>query len=568
MTNIKEKFNHWELLAITKPARYLGGEANQAVIKDNPDLRVAIIFPDLYELGMSNLAIKIFYEILNNEPNIMAERVFAPWLDFDELLRKKNLPLFSLETGRPLKEFDVLFFTFPYEMTFTNILNILDLGNLELLASKREGLPLVIGGGPSAANPLPMSKFMDGIFIGDGEEGILEICQKVIEHKNSDITKSELKEILSNIEGLWVPEFHKKVQKRVFKGFADSTPPLNPVIPNVRATHNRAMLEIFRGCTGGCRFCNAGYYYSPKRERPAEKLLECTKTILENTGEETLGLLSLSTSDYSQLPELITGLEENKLYPEQNISIPSMRMNDKTINLLNSSSQIRRGGLTFAAEAGSQRLRDIIHKNITEEDIIHVMKTTQSSEYRNVKIYMMMGLPFETQEDIDSISELMIRLDEIARSSRPRKQLNMSLSGFIPKAFTPFQWARQNTIEELIEKRTQVCKELEKRRIQISWRDEFVCQLEGVLSRGDERVGDLILHAFKNGCKFDAWYEGFSKDKWKKAFEDSEIIIENYTSEISIASALPWDFIDFRTPKKFFIDEYKRAAKIAGVTLK
>jgi radical SAM family uncharacterized protein len=568
MINIKEKFNHWELLNITKPARYLGGEANQATIKPNPKLKVAIIFPDLYELGMSNLAIKIFYEALNNQPDIMAERVFAPWIDFDALLRQKGLPLFSLETGRPLKDFDILFFTFPYEMTFTNVLNILELGGLEVFSKDRKGLPLVIGGGPSASNPLPMSKFMDGIFIGDGEDGILEICERVMEYKDNDITKSELKEILSNIEGLWVPEHHKNVRRRVYKEFASSTPPLNPVIPNVQATHNRAMLEIFRGCLGGCRFCNAGYYYRPKRERPAEKLLECSQIILENTGEDTLGLLSLSTSDYSQLNELVMGLDQNKLYPEQNISIPSMRMNDNTINLLNSSKNIRKGGLTFAAEAGSQRLRDIIHKNITEEDMVHVIKTTGGSEYRTVKLYMMMGLPFETQEDVDSIAELTIRLDDVARTTKPKKQLNISLSGFIPKPFTPFQWARQNSMAELTQKRVTVCKALEKRRIQISWRDEFVCLLEGVLSRGDERVGDLLYSAFKNGCKFDAWYECFSKEKWEKAFVDSEINTSDYTSEISISAALPWDFIDFRTPKQFFIDEYQRAAHIAGEILK
>lgn len=566
MTNIIDHLSHWELLNIEKPARYLGGEANQAQSKTDPALKVALVFPDLYELGMSNLAIKIFYESLNNTENIMAERVFSPWIDFEALLRKKDLPIYSLETGRPLYEFDVIFISFPYEMTFTNVLNILDLGKLELCTKNRTNWPIVIGGGPSASNPLPMAKFMDGIFIGDGEESILEICNKLIEFKKQNLSLKEVRMALAEIEGLWVPEFPRNVRRRIFKGFANSAPPLKPVIPNVQAIHNRAPIEIFRGCINGCRFCNAGYYYRPKRERSSESLIKYAHQLLENTGEESLGLLSLSTSDYSELSCLIEGLDRDKLYPEQTVSIPSMRMTDNTIKLLNSSSRIRKGGLTFAPEAGTQKLRNIINKNITEEDIIHVMKTTGGSDYRTVKLYLMMGLPFETDEDISGIVNLVERLDDIGRTCSPKKQITVSLSGFVPKAFTPFQWSRQNTIEELKNKRFAVCKGLERRRVQISWRDEYLCLLEAVLSRGDEQVGDLVLAAFRNGCKFDGWHECFSKSGWEKAFEDTQIQTSKYTSELSINSPLPWDFIDFRTPKAFYREEYLKAAQIAGVT--
>ncbi len=569
MKNIISELSHWELLEIEKPARYLGGEANQTKIKDNPKLNVCLIFPDLYELGMSNQAIKIFYELLNNRPDIMAERCFAPWPDFGNLLKQRGLPLYSLETGTPLSEFDALFITLPYEMTFTNVLYILDLGRVPLLWKDRTEGPLVIAGGPSAANPMPVSKFFDGIFIGDGEESILEICETLIDLKKSKTTFQEKRKALGNISGMYVPEFPAKlVKRRVFKNFANSAPPLHPVIPNVQATHNRAAIEIFRGCIRGCRFCNAGFYYRPKRERPVENIVKYSCEMLKNTGEETLGLLSLSTSDYSNFENLVKGLQESKLYPEQTISIPSLRMNDNTIKLLDETPQIRKGGLTFAPEAGTQRLRDVINKNITEDDIINVMKTTGDSEYRTVKLYFMMGLPFETDEDIEGLIGLVKRLEEIGRSTKPKKQISISLSGFIPKPFTPFQWAGQNSLDELKRKRVMVCKGLEGSSTKISWREEYLCLLEAVLARGDECICDLILAAYNNGCKLDSWFEHFHKEGWEKAFEQTGIKAEDYTRSHELSEVLPWDFIDFQTPRAFFEKEYRLAAQIAGEDLK
>ncbi|EKD81030.1 MAG: hypothetical protein ACD_39C02021G0003, partial [uncultured bacterium] len=489
MKNVTESITHWELLEIEKPARYLGGEVNQAKIKANPDLHVCLVFPDMYELGMSNLAIKIFYETLNNHPQIMAERAFSPWPDFEGLLRRKNLPLYSLETGTPLHDFDALLITFPYEMTFTNILNILDLGQIDLQWRNRKQGPMIIGGGPSASNPLPMAMFMDAVLIGDGEEAIVEICESLMKTKKAGADRSAVRKELSSIQGLWVPEFAAPVKRRVFKGFANSTPPVKPPVPNVQAIHNRAVLEIFRGCMQGCRFCNAGFFYRPKRERPVESLVEYARQLLHNTGEEALGLLSLSTSDYCRLNELVISLDKQKLYPEQNISIPSLRMNESTISLLDSTPNIRKGGLTFAPEAGTQRLRNVINKNITEEDIISVMRATSGSDYRTVKLYFMIGLPFETDEDVAGIVDLVKRLEEIGRTCRPRKQMSLSLSGFVPKPFTPFQWSAQADMAELRRKRLIVTRGLERGNSKVSWREEFLCLLESVLSRGDERVG-------------------------------------------------------------------------------
>lgn len=564
MTNLLNEFTHWELLSVEKPARYLGGEVNQAPPKENPELKVCLAFPDLYELGMSNLAIKILYELLNEDNRIQAERVFSPWLDFEDLLRRKNVKLSSLETGTPLNEFDILGITLPYEMTFTNVLNMLDLGGISLKWSDRKSGPLIIAGGPSATNPMPMSKFVDAFLIGDGEEAMPEICNLVIEQKKNNSSLSAIREALSSIEGVWIPEFPKNVRRRVFLGFKDTKPPIKHVSANVQAIHNRAPLEIFRGCVQGCRFCNAGFYYRPKRERGISKIISWSHELLRNSGEESLGLLSLSTSDYSQLEELIKELNSNKLFEEQTVSIPSMRMNENTLELLENTPHIRKGGLTFAPEAGTQRLRDVINKNITEDDIIRVITAAKGSSYSTLKLYFMIGLPFETDEDLEGIADLVKKIDDVAKTQKPRKKITISLSGFIPKPFTPFQWASQTGIDELRRKRQIVRRALDNYRVKISWRDEFLCMLESVLSRGDEKISDLLYHAHKLGCKYDGWNEQFKKDLWLEAFDLAKVNPEDYLKDKNIEDELPWDFIDFRVPRKYFEKEFIEAAKIAG----
>jgi len=372
---------------------------------------------------------------------------------------------------------------------------------------------------------------------------------------------------IAELEGFWVPAFPKPVKRRVFKGFGASRPPLKPVVPHIEAIHSRAPLEIFRGCIQGCRFCNAGFFYRPKRERPASVLIECGRSLLANTGNESLGLVSLSTSDYTALPELITGLDKQRMFPDQTLSVPSLRMNDKTLALLETVPELKKGGLTFAPEAGSQRLRDIINKNISEEDILKVVTATRESCYRVMKLYFMMGLPFETDDDLTAIAELVEKIENTARREKIKKDINISLSGFVPKPFTPFQWAAQNDMETLDKKRRLICNAMKKSRARISWRDSYLCQLEGVLARGDERIGALLKAARKRGCRFDGWSEHFRADAWREAFAETGIDPASYTRERPLAEMLPWEFVDFRTPREYFVREYREAAGLAGVQL-
>jgi len=555
----------WELLDIEKPARYVGGEWNQPQAKANPQLTVCLAFPDLYELGMSNLGLRILYDRLARDERIQVERTFSPWIDFERLLRRKGVPLFAVESKRPVRDFDLLGITLPYEMTFTNVLNLIDLAGLPLLAKDRCSGPLVIGGGPSASNPVPVAEFFDAILVGDGEDAILDIADLLLQAKTRGWRREEVLERLAAIEGYFVPRFPAPVKRRVYKEFGQSAPPLKPLISNIESVHDRMPLEIFRGCIQGCRFCNAGFFYRPKRERSVNDLCGWAQQILQSTGEETLGLISLSTSDYSCLGELVDRLGREKRYPDQTLAVPSLRMNDQTLTLLERIDEMKKSGLTFAPEAGSQRLRDIIHKKITEDEILHVIAATKGSNYQSIKLYFMMGLPFETEADLDAIPELVFRIEDVCRRERLRKDLTISLSGFVPKPFTPFQWCRQATPQELFERRQRVCQGLRKSRARISWRDEFLCLLEGVLSRGDAQVGKVLFEAWKAGATFDGWCDRFREDAWKQAFERAAVDPTTYTREMSVDQPLPWEFIDFRTPRAYYLDEYRRATDLARV---
>lgn len=556
--------SHWDLMSIEKPARYIGGEVHESQPKPDARLRVCLLFPDMYELGMSNIALKILYELLDRDPEIAVERCFTPWIDLERILRGKHLPLFSLESKTPLHEFDVLGCTLPYELTFTNVLNMLDLGGVPLHAADRRSGPLVIGGGPSTTNPLPMADFFDAFLIGDGEEAFPELCRLLIDAAQQGLSREAQLEKISAVPGYWVPSFPKPVRRRVLTSFSSTPPPLRPIVPHIQAIHNRVPLEIFRGCVQGCRFCNAGYFYRPKRERPASCLQEWADTLLRQTGEDTLGLVSLSTSDYSDLHPLLENLHNARVFPEQTFSVPSLRMDDRTLALLEKTPHIAKGGLTFAPEAGTQRLRDIINKHITEEDILRVISETSGSTYRNVKLYFMIGLPFERDEDIDGIVDLVRKIESVAARRKPRKTLSLSLSGFVPKAFTPFQWAPQLPPAELHRRCVRVCDGLKRSSAKISWRDEFICQLECVLARGDRRVGQVIEAAFRRGCRMDGWGELFQESLWRQAFEDAGLHPEEFTREFPLQDELPWDFIDLHVPKAFLEKEFQAAAALAG----
>ncbi len=557
--------SHWDLLEVEKPLRYIGGEVNQAAPKPGASLRVCLAFPDVYELGMSNIALKILYEILDGDPRIAVERVFSPWVDFEDLLRRKDLPLFSLETRTPLNSFDILGITLPYEMTLTNVLNLLELGKIALDRDERQEGPIVMGGGPSGANPVPIGRFFDAVLVGDGEEALPEACSVVLAGKRSGHVREDILREISKIEGFWVPRFPGPVRRRVFKGFSGSVPPLRPVVPNIQTVHNRVPIEIFRGCLQGCRFCNAGFFYRPKRERPAEKIAEWSRRILAETGDETLGLVSLSTSDYSRLPELLAMLDSGRRSADQTVSVPSLRMDDKTLALLQSTPNLKKGGLTFAPEAGSQRLRDIIGKRITEDEILRVILATKDSAYRTVKLYFMIGLPFETDSDIAAIPTLIRKMEEVCRRGKIHKEFSISLSGFVPKPFTPFQWAGQDEFGVLREKRVRICEDLKKSRARISWRDEFLCRLEAVLARGDARIGELLVAARRRNCRFDGWGDHFQASEWRESFVETGIDFVDYTKSRTVSEVLPWDFIDFRVPRAFLEKEYRAAASLAGV---
>ena len=580
------------LLKIEKPARYIGNEVN-SVMKDKNevDIRFAMCFPDVYEIGMSHLGIQILYDMFNRRDDVWCERVYSPWVDLDKIMREEHIPLFALESQDAVKDFDFLGITIQYEMCYTNILQVLDLSRIPLFAKDRgEEDPIVIGGGPCTYNPEPLADFFDIFYIGEGETVYNELLDAYKENKKNGGTRQTFLEMAAEIEGLYVPAFYdveykedgtilsftpnnthakEKIRKQMVSDLSESSYPVKPVVPFIKVTQDRVVLEIMRGCIRGCRFCQAGMIYRPTREKNLEKLKDYAYQMLKNTGHEEISLSSLSSSDYTQLEGLVTFLIEEFKGKGINISLPSLRIDAFSLDVMGKVQDIRKSSLTFAPEAGSQRLCDVINKGLTEEIILEGAGQAFEGGWSRVKLYFMLGLPTETEDDMKEIAHLAEKVAkryyEVPKENRNGKcQIVASTSFFVPKPFTPFQWASMCTSEEYIGKahivNNEMKAQLNKKSLKYNWHEADVTVLEGVFARGDRKVGKALLEAYKLGCLYDSWSEYFKNDLWLQAFENTGIDIGFYNlRERELDEIFPWDFIDIGVTKKFLIREWTRA---------
>ncbi len=558
--------NNTILKKVEKPARYTGNELN-AVIKNPAKTKVhfAFAFPDIYEIGMSYTGMQIIYNIMNQSENYYCERVFAPAKDMEKVLREESIPLFSIETKTPLKEFHMIGFTLQYELSYTNILNMIDLAGLPVLAADRtDDMPIIIAGGPCAFNPEPLAPFIDLFLVGDGEEAIVSLCQ--LYEANPD--KKMFLEQAVKLDGMYVPSIYDltyhQVQKSIVGNLDKQPYPETPIVPYIETVHDRAVIETFRGCTRGCRFCQAGIIYRPVRERRPKTIRKIAEAQLKSTGHEELSLLSLSTSDYSKFEPLVMDLMDLCESEHVSLSLPSLRLDSFSLKVLQEIQKVRKSGLTFAPEAGTQRLRDVINKSITDEDIYNAVRQAISLGWNQIKLYFMIGLPTETTEDLDGIAEIAKRIleinEEIHGKKNGRFNVTISVSNFVPKAHTPFQWVGQNRPEEFVSKHDYLRDILPKRGVKYQYHDAFESILEGIFARGDRRCADLLFYAWQSGCLFDGWSEHLKRDKWLAAIEATGVSPEEYCHRTrEYDEPLPWDMIESRVSKEYLINEAKKA---------
>lgn len=581
--NLEKKLDEI-LCEVERPARYAGGEFN-SVEKDwdKTKLHFTFCFPDLYEIGMSHLGIKILYEILNRREDIWAERSFMVAADMEEKMREKGIPLYSLESKMPLKAHDVIGFTLQYELSYSSILSMLSLAEIPLLREERDDtFPLVCAGGPCAFNPEPLVDFIDFFMIGEGEDVIVTVSDIILEGKEKGLTKSEILGQLNQVQGVYVPSLvevtykedgtvesiSKTVEKTVITDLTNAIFPTKLVVPFTEAVHDRITLEVMRGCMRGCRFCQAGYIYRPKREKDADKLSELAKLSFCNTGYEEISLSSLSTSDYLGLKDLKAKLNTFTKENMINLALPSLRIDNFHEEALESLSEVRKSSLTFAPEAGTQRMRDIINKNISEETILNTMKFAYENGWSTVKLYFMIGLPFETDEDVIGIAELVKKIEslyyQVPKEQRGKRfGITVSVSTFVPKPHTPFQWAPQDSFDTILRKQDLLKEHLRSKNIRLNWHDAETSVLEGAFARGDRKLGKVILRAHELGCKLDGWNEYFSYEKWQQAFSDMGVDMTFYNErERSLEEVLPWEVTSCGVTKEFFKRELLLAKDI------
>ena len=575
------------LLKVQKPGRYVGGEPG-AVVKDkrDVDVRFAFCFPDIYEIGMSHLGIKILYSLFNERPYIWCERVFAPWMDMEQVMLDHDIPLYALESGDPLSDFDFIGFTLQYELSYTNILNMLKLGNIPVLSRDRHGLEhIVVAGGPCACNPEPITDFIDIFFLGDGEEVDLEVVELYRQCKREGRSRREFLRMAADISGVYVPSLYDvsyngdgtvaaitpidgapaTIEKRCIMDMDSCYYPTNFVVPNIEIVHDRAVEEIFRGCIRGCRFCQAGFLYRPVREKSIGCISEQCRTLCRNTGYDEVSLSSLSSSDYTQVVPLLRELNSWAKEDKVSLSLPSLRVDGFSDDILDQIKSIRKSGLTFAPEAGTQRLRDAINKNVFEDELMATCKVAFEGGYTNVKLYFMIGLPTETMDDVAAIAELGRKVVDTYYSAENRvkgksPRVTVSASSFVPKPFTPFQWEPQDTMDTLRVKQRHIRENITTKKITYNYHDSDTSFLEAVFARGDRRLNAVMLRAHEKGIRFDGWSDCFSLKNWLEVFEECGIDPAFYANRRrSFDEVLPWDHLDYGVSKEFLIRECERA---------